>query len=337
MRPSMPSATRRSVSVVVPVRNEAESIAMLLESLRAQTRPPDEIVVCDGGSTDGTPELIEDYMRRGMPVRVVRGGPAFPGRARNLAIDAARGDLIALTDAGVRLDPRWLERLAAPFEGPSPPDVVYGHFEPVKESFSQRCIAVAFVPPRNRRSGLRCTSVASMAMCRGVWTALGGFREGLRSSEDLLFMLGIARSGLSVRYVPNAVVFWNPPKDLVGAFRRFAAYSYSNIHAGLFWGWQIRLVQVYVITAMLTATVVWTPLGYVAPLAVLGFRAMKRAIREMGLAGAVNVPLIAGTMLAIGVIDAATFCGCWRWLTNGRSSAESGPHTTGIEPVSTWR
>jgi len=311
----------RSISVVVPVRNEVQSIGPLLDSVRVQTRPPDEVVICDGGSTDGTVEVVEGYTRR-MPVRVLLVGPALPGRARNLGIQAARHDLIALTDAGIRLDPHWLESLIAPFETPSPPDVVYGRFEPIMESFRQRCIALAFVPPWDPRSGLRTPSLASMAMDRRVWADLGGFREDLRSAEDLLFIRAISKAGFSVGYAPDAVAFWDPPRNFVGAFRRFATYSASNIRAGLAREWQLPLLRVYLLTALLTATIVWTPLGGLAPVAAIWGRAAKRAVREMGILALFNIRVIVGVMAALAVIDLATFWGCWRWVaTDGISKA----------------
>ena len=52
------------VSVIVTVFNECASIERLLDSLAAQTRRPNEVVICDGGSRDGTAELIADYARR---------------------------------------------------------------------------------------------------------------------------------------------------------------------------------------------------------------------------------------------------------------------------------
>src|SRR5438445_2176137 len=229
----MPNPAQRSISVVVPVRNEAASIGLLIDSLGAQTRPPDEVVICDGGSTDGTADFAERCACSGMPLVVLRAGPAYPGRARNLAIRAAGGEIIALTDAGIKLDPRWLERLVAPFEASCLPDVVFGRFDPVGGSFRQRCIALAFVPHTDKGSGLRTPSLASMAMHRRVWTHLGGFREDLRSPEDLRFIQGISKARFSIRYAPDALAFWNPPRDLAGAFRRFVDYSRSNIRAGL--------------------------------------------------------------------------------------------------------
>lgn len=308
------SPQARKVSVVVPVRNEERSIGELLDALQAQTRRPDEVVICDGGSVDGTTGIVERCDGCGLSVRLIRAGPALPGRARNLAIQAARFELIALTDAGIRLHPCWLEHLLAPFDGPCPPDVVYGRYEPVYKSFRHRCIGLAFVPPKDPRSGLRGPSVASMAMGDSVWAQLGRFREDLRSGEDLLFIKAISALGLSVRYARDAVVFWSPPEDFVSALKRFAAYSHSGIRAGLAREWQLPLLRIYLLIAAMTLTSRWTALGFFAPLAVMGARAAKRVVRELGILSLANVPLIAGVMIALATLDFATLCGFWRWL-----------------------
>ncbi|HET6262751.1 MAG TPA: glycosyltransferase, partial [Chloroflexia bacterium] len=62
------------ISLIMTVRNEAASIARLLDSVLAQTRQPDEIVIADGGSTDGTQEVVSSYMDR-LPLRLL----ALPG------------------------------------------------------------------------------------------------------------------------------------------------------------------------------------------------------------------------------------------------------------------
>src|ERR1043166_5329647 len=92
------------VSVIVPVRDEEHSIHELLDSLLKQTRPPDEIVITDGGSIDATPQIIEEYIQQGAPVRLLRAGPALPGRGRNLGAAAATYEWLAFTDAGIRLN-----------------------------------------------------------------------------------------------------------------------------------------------------------------------------------------------------------------------------------------
>ncbi|MGQ9593265.1 MAG: glycosyltransferase, partial [Anaerolineae bacterium] len=85
------------VSVVATVKDEGQSIRGLLDSLAAQTRPPDEVVLVDGGSQDDTVAQIQGYADR-LPLRVLVEPGANISRGRNLAIAAATGEVIA--DAG---------------------------------------------------------------------------------------------------------------------------------------------------------------------------------------------------------------------------------------------
>ena len=76
---SLPTATQNSElrtqnSLVCTVKNEADNIAMLLDSMLAQSRRPDEIVINDCGSDDGTDAIVERYIAAGHSVRLVRGG-----------------------------------------------------------------------------------------------------------------------------------------------------------------------------------------------------------------------------------------------------------------------
>src|SRR5690349_19973610 len=104
------------VSVVVPNSDEADSIRELVSSLLAQTRPPDEIVIADGGSTDATPQIVEDYIQRGAAVRLIRASAALPGRGRNLGAAKASFEWLAFTDAGIRVASNWLEALVTKAE-----------------------------------------------------------------------------------------------------------------------------------------------------------------------------------------------------------------------------
>src|SRR5262245_33240595 len=107
---------RTAVSLACTVRDEADNIAALLDSMLAQTRPADQIVVNDCGSRDATAAIVERYIAAGHPILLVRGGHNIP-TGRNNAIRHARGPFIACTDAGLTLDRRWLERIAAPLDG----------------------------------------------------------------------------------------------------------------------------------------------------------------------------------------------------------------------------
>lgn len=89
-----------TISAIIPAYNSAAFIADAIGSIRAQTRPVDEIIVVDDGSTDDTAMIIQ---RLGEGVQYLHQANAGPSAARNQGIKAARGDLIAFLDA----DDQW--------------------------------------------------------------------------------------------------------------------------------------------------------------------------------------------------------------------------------------
>ncbi len=96
------------VSVVIAVYNGTWCIERALDSLIAQTRRPDEILVCDDGSTDGTADLIE--RRYGNAVTVLRLPHNNAAVTRRVGLDRAIGDWIAFMDADDTWLPAKLER-----------------------------------------------------------------------------------------------------------------------------------------------------------------------------------------------------------------------------------
>ncbi|HLB11463.1 MAG TPA: glycosyltransferase, partial [Dehalococcoidia bacterium] len=115
------------VTLICTVLNEGEAMGALLDSVLAQSRPPDEVIIVDGGSRDGTVETLCSYQGR-LPLRVLVEPGCNISRGRNAAIEASSGQVIASTDAGVRLSPNWLEALLNPLEGEPGAAVACGFF-----------------------------------------------------------------------------------------------------------------------------------------------------------------------------------------------------------------
>ena len=115
------------ISLVATVLNEGGNIHHLLESILRQTRPPDEIVIVDGGSSDDTVAIIKRYQDK-LPLRLLVEEGCNISQGRNRAITAAEGDIIAVTDAGVRLNDEWLEKIIDPLLADPQLNVVGGFF-----------------------------------------------------------------------------------------------------------------------------------------------------------------------------------------------------------------
>ena len=103
------------VSVVIPAFNAEQTLAATLESVRAQTYPALEIIVVDDGSSDGTAALVERIALQDARIRLFRQDNKGVAAARNAAIAAARGTLIAPIDADDLWHPRKLELQAQVF------------------------------------------------------------------------------------------------------------------------------------------------------------------------------------------------------------------------------
>ena len=313
------------VSVIVPVRDEERSIRELLDSLLQQTRPPDEIVIADGGSVDATPQIIEQYIHQGAPVRLLRAGPALPGRGRNVGAAAAKFDWLAFTDAGIRLDRDWLEHLIARAEQDETIDVVYGAWEPVTDTFFKECAAIAYVPPpvpMSDGASIRPRSIASALLRRDVWAAVDGFPEDLRSAEDLLFMDRVEAAGYRAGFAPKAQIHWNVKPTLGSTFSRFIVYSRNNIRAGLWRQWQKAILIRYavlfvlvVLAAIFDPRWLWVPvvlwLAMLAARAVVSIRRNRRCYPASPFRNVVRVALI---MCVLAALDAAAIIGSVQWL-----------------------
>jgi glycosyltransferase involved in cell wall biosynthesis len=111
-----PSA-RPAVSVVVAVRNGAQQLPILFEALSHQTLPRSEfeVIVVDDDSSDGTAQVA----RESGLARVFTEPHVGKPRAVNIGVQAAAGELIALTDADVVPDDDWLERGARAMRDPA--------------------------------------------------------------------------------------------------------------------------------------------------------------------------------------------------------------------------
>lgn len=98
------------ISVVIPTYNCARYLPLALNSVLAQTRQADEIIVVDDGSSDGSQVLAEQ--RYGSRIRYIRQANAGPAAARNNGIRAASGDVIGFLDADDIWFPETLARVA---------------------------------------------------------------------------------------------------------------------------------------------------------------------------------------------------------------------------------
>jgi succinoglycan biosynthesis protein ExoA len=230
------------ISVIVPVRNEANTLGSTLAQLLGQDYDPArfEVIVVDGGSTDGTPEAVH-RLRPHHPNLALLGNPRrLSSAARNVGVWHARGDLIVIVDGHCEVrDPYYLRELASAFAR-SDADCV-GRPQPLDVTGAttlQRAIAAArsswlghhlasfiysdaeqFVPPQS----------VAVAYRRSVFGAVGFFDERFDACEDVEFNHRVDRAGLRCFFTPNVRVHYHPRSTLRGLFGQMARYGRGRI------------------------------------------------------------------------------------------------------------
>jgi glycosyltransferase involved in cell wall biosynthesis len=321
------------VSVIATVLNEGPAIERLLESLAAQTRPPDEVVIVDGGSTDATLATLQAWAAAGsLPVKALQRPGANISEGRNAAVEAASGDVIASTDAGVRLEPGWLEALVAPFQGehPVPVEVVSGWFVADPQTLFETAMGATVLPRLSDvKAGTFLPSSRSVAFRKEAWQAVGGYPEWLDYCEDLVFDLRLRELYGRFAFAPDARVHFRPRSSLRAFWKQYYRYARGDGKADL---WRRRHAIRYLSYLVLFPGLVllalhhspWWWLALAAGFAAYTatpYRRLSPALAAYPLADRLKALLLVPVIRVVG--DAAKMVGYpvglyWRWRNRHR-------------------
>lgn len=197
------------VTALVPTYNRAQYLPECLDSLLTQSRKPDQIVVIDDGSTDGTESIVSKYGHQVQYVKKSNGGKSS---ALNLGLKYATGDLIWVCDDDDIAAVDGLEMMLAAFEANPGADYVFGDywiFEIAADGTK-----LVYDPSFLRRSdepNLKINFLEDMFMLqyaslvrKSVYEDLGGYDESLIRSQDYDMMLRVSRRHTGV-YTPHVI------------------------------------------------------------------------------------------------------------------------------------
>ncbi len=278
--------TRQPVSVITTVKNDERGCAQTIQSLLVQTRRPDEIVVVDGGSTDGTLATLRSFAAQHAHLRVIHAPEANIARGRNIATEAARHDIIAATDGGCVAAPDWLEKITAPFDAEDPAEFVAGFYEIDAQSLLESVVGLATMrgqlDPIDRDSFN--PSGRSVAYTKTVWSRAGGWPEWVHFSEDTLFDHRVRSLDVTWRVAEDAIVHWRPRRSFRKIAKQFYCYGTGRGHTQIdapSFHYNLRNAAIVVITALLLIVSPWFAIPLAAQLAyfcVLTFHEKARRI-----------------------------------------------------------
>ena len=231
------------MSVVLPVRNAAGTIARAVASVRRQTFYDWELLAVDDGSTDGTREILAGIARAEPRLRVVEQAPAGVAAAANAGAAAARGEWVARMDADDESHP---ERLAAQVEFLSAPaNRGLGVAGSLVDFGGDRVASAGYALHVDWTNGL--VTPAAIALNRFVESPLvnpsvmfrrelvarhGGWRDG-DFPEDYELWLRWLDAGVRMAKVPRALLTWHDaPSRLTRTDARYIPEKFFTVKAG---------------------------------------------------------------------------------------------------------
>lgn len=243
------------VSVILTVLNESKTIGPLLDSILAQSYMPDEIIVIDGGSSDDTHNILRGYCKNNTIIKFYVENGVNIAQGRNIAIEHACGEIIAVTDAGCKPDIKWLEMLVAPFLSDHPIDAVAGKISVDAQNIYEYYCGQLSLPAMDDNSQSNMFYGRSSAFTKILWERVGGYPEWLYTAEDTLFSMASIRHGFKTIYNPESILYWRPRSNLVKTAKMFFLYGRGNGHinhgslkASLYW---LRYHFIWIVTFFL--------------------------------------------------------------------------------------
>lgn len=227
-----------AVSVIIPARNAASTLAQTLQSLLAQDWTDWEAVIVDDGSTDDTARLIDRWAHRDPRIRGITGPQRGVSAARNAGVAASRGVLIAFLDA----DDLWLTgKLAAHVAYLRRQKDVGLSFDRIlfidRAGHSTGVVSTAKVqglPPHALLYENPACTASTLVLRREAFNAIGGFDETMRFSEDLELMIRLrCTTSWRVEGLPQVLTHYRASPE--GASASLAAMQ---------WGWESLMLRV---------------------------------------------------------------------------------------------
>ena len=230
------------ISVIVPVRNEAKHIEHVLDQLVNQDYDHErfEIIVVDGVSIDGTPDLVAHYTTRYTNIRLFSNPQRLSSAARNIGIRQARGEVMLILDGHCELDNNSLllnvskafQRSAADCLGrPQPLEI--SDATPIQQAIAlARSSRLGHHPDSFIYSQRECYVPAhsvAVAYRREVFGRVGYFDERFDACEDVELNHRIDEAGLRCFFTPSIQVRYRPRSSVLGLFRQLFRYGRGRV------------------------------------------------------------------------------------------------------------
>jgi|GEM_PF-1070049 len=267
------------VAIIGTTRNCRDEMEPALQTFTTEQNLAllNEIVIVDGGSTDGTWELLQQWAARVPKLRVYSVPGANISRGRNEAIQRTDADIIVTFDSGTRYCDDWLKWMLEPFEHQGA-DVVGGKTHLVGKTLFESCMAGFREPTKDAIQ----PSHRGCAYKREVWERIGGYPEHVEAGEDTWFNTQWHALGYTYVHAPQAEQYWRVRSSWKGIFRMNRRNTRGHIRLREPWGiWTITAITALHI--LLPVLFVWgflQPVAWLIAVILYGLNLAKRMLQK---------------------------------------------------------
>jgi glycosyltransferase involved in cell wall biosynthesis len=287
-----------NTSFIMTVFNESESIGVFIKSLMDQTLLPSEIVIVDGGSSDSTVGILiqnfKELCRDGkystgevlnftgrsgirggieqkllfegtisgkIEVKIIDAEGAMISQGRNIAIKNSSNELICVSDAGCILGKDWFYEITKNSGNTQSAEITGGYTYPYAKKIIQAALAVCVLPKKSEiRPEKFMPSSRNISFKKNVWQQAGGYPENMDFGEDMRFNFNVISSGYSIRFNPDAEVYWNLRDNLGAIFRQFFRYAKGDAIGRIYaYRHLIRILTLLAFAGIIIVSIVFSP------------------------------------------------------------------------------
>ncbi len=225
----------KTVSIIIPAKNEEKYIPLCLDSIQKLDYPKEalEVIIVDNGSTDQTREIAQTF-----GAKVLRDDTIHVSGLRNLGANEARGEILAFVDADCTVAPDWLNAASLYFENDSV--VAWGGppVPPDEASWVQKTWFI-MLAHKEETQPVDWLGTIDLFVRRGQFIEVGQFDEALATCEDVDFCYRISAKGRIISDARIKVVHLREADTLSAFFQKELWRGKSNFegvwHHGLKW------------------------------------------------------------------------------------------------------
>jgi succinoglycan biosynthesis protein ExoA len=229
-------STTDLVSVIVPARNEERSIGATLEALRRQDHRELQIIVVDGGSTDGTVALVERHMAEDPRIELVHNPRQTIPVALNLGLARARGRWLVRMDAHSTVDVGYVGAAVARLR-----EGCWGGVGGRKDGTGTTAAGRAIAAALGSRFGVggsmyhhgvteqEVDHIPFGSYPTALVRQLGGWDERLVANEDFEFDHRVRRHGAKMLFDPRLRISWQSRQSVRELYRQYRRYGQGKV------------------------------------------------------------------------------------------------------------